>query len=122
YDYLSEIVLRRADFQEHTIAEKDFKNLYPSDFEDLNLLILQGHLDHLSSSDKRMLSMAVKVKEFKIKRLNLGMNTRFRTKKDVTRSKEVITAIKRRLKTRTIYQNLEYFVGGRVHDIDYGLL
>nr|GFA90264.1 hypothetical protein [Tanacetum cinerariifolium] len=42
YDYLSEIVLRRANFQEHTIAEKDFKNLYPSDFEDLNLLLLQG--------------------------------------------------------------------------------
>ncbi|GKB37849.1 hypothetical protein Tco_0882791 [Tanacetum coccineum] len=61
YDYLSEIVLRRADFQEHTIAEKDFKNLYPSDFEDLNLLLLQGHLDHLSGSDKRMLSTAVKL-------------------------------------------------------------
>ncbi|GJU49766.1 hypothetical protein Tco_1219321 [Tanacetum coccineum] len=60
YDYLSEIVLRRADFQEHTIAEKDFKNLYPSDFEDLNLLLLQGHLDHLPGSDKRMLSTAVK--------------------------------------------------------------
>ncbi|GJT30206.1 hypothetical protein Tco_0910481 [Tanacetum coccineum] len=44
YDYLSEIVLCRADFQEHTIAEKDFKNLYPIDFEDLNLLLLQGHL------------------------------------------------------------------------------
>nr|GEV21840.1 retrovirus-related Pol polyprotein from transposon TNT 1-94 [Tanacetum cinerariifolium] len=41
YDYLSEIVLRRADFQEHKIAEKDFKNLYPSDFKDLNLLLLQ---------------------------------------------------------------------------------
>ncbi|GJS19370.1 hypothetical protein Tco_0448002 [Tanacetum coccineum] len=43
YDYLSEIVLRRAHFQEHTIAEKDFKNLYPSNFEDLNLLLLQGY-------------------------------------------------------------------------------
>ncbi|GJU97388.1 hypothetical protein Tco_1326659 [Tanacetum coccineum] len=61
YDYLSEIVLRRVDFQEHTIAEKDFKNLYPSDFEDLNLLLLQGHLDHLPSSDKRMLSTADKL-------------------------------------------------------------
>ncbi|GKB17806.1 hypothetical protein Tco_0851729 [Tanacetum coccineum] len=61
YDYLSEIVLRRADFQEHTIAEKDFKNLYPSDFEDLNLLLLQGHLDHLLGSDKQMLSTAVKL-------------------------------------------------------------
>ncbi|GJR37287.1 hypothetical protein Tco_1212971 [Tanacetum coccineum] len=39
----------------------DFKNLYPSDFEDLNLLLLQGHLDHLSGSDKRMLSTAVKL-------------------------------------------------------------
>nr|GEV05341.1 ribonuclease H-like domain-containing protein [Tanacetum cinerariifolium] len=47
YDYLSEIVLRRDDLQEHTIAEKDFKNLHPSDFEDMNLLLLQGHLDHL---------------------------------------------------------------------------
>nr|GEU29675.1 hypothetical protein [Tanacetum cinerariifolium] len=54
YDYLSEIVLRRADFQEHKIAEKDFKNFYPSDFEDLNLLLLQGHLDHLHGSDKSL--------------------------------------------------------------------
>ncbi|GJR39324.1 hypothetical protein Tco_1215008 [Tanacetum coccineum] len=61
YDYLSEIVLRRADFQEHTIAEKDFKNMYPSDFEDLNLLLLQGLLDHFLGSDKRMLSTAVKL-------------------------------------------------------------
>ncbi|GJY11374.1 hypothetical protein Tco_0379559 [Tanacetum coccineum] len=61
YDYLSEIILRRADFQEHTIAEKDFKNMYPSDFEDLNLLLLQGHLDHLPGSDKRMLSTVVKL-------------------------------------------------------------
>nr|GEW17077.1 retrovirus-related Pol polyprotein from transposon TNT 1-94 [Tanacetum cinerariifolium] len=61
YDYLSEIVLRRADFQEHTIAEKDFKNLYISEFEDLNLLLLQGHLDHLPGSAKCMLSTAVKL-------------------------------------------------------------
>ncbi|GJV42058.1 hypothetical protein Tco_1420498 [Tanacetum coccineum] len=61
YDYLSEIVLQRADFQEHMIAEKDFKNLYPSDFEDLNLLLLQGHLNHLPVLDKWMLSTAVKL-------------------------------------------------------------
>ncbi|GJS95418.1 retrovirus-related pol polyprotein from transposon TNT 1-94, partial [Tanacetum coccineum] len=61
YDYLTEIVLCKADFQEHMIAEKDFKNLYPSDFEDLNLLLLQGHLDHHPGSDKRMLSTAVKL-------------------------------------------------------------
>nr|GEX70834.1 hypothetical protein [Tanacetum cinerariifolium] len=53
YDYLKEITLRRADYQEYTIAEKDFKSLYPIDFEDLNLFLLQGHLNHLSGSDKR---------------------------------------------------------------------
>ncbi|GKB78048.1 hypothetical protein Tco_0944943 [Tanacetum coccineum] len=61
YDYLKEITLRRADHQEYTIAEKDFKNLYPSDFEDLNLLLLQGHLNHLPGSDIHMLSTAVKL-------------------------------------------------------------
>nr|GEW16517.1 hypothetical protein [Tanacetum cinerariifolium] len=194
YDYLSEIVLQRADFQEHKIAKKDFKNMYPSDFEDLNLLLLQGHLYHLSGSNKRMLSTAVKlwtrnlvirqwvedlqlniesyqtqlnltklgwdakdfefkhdytiiksprtvvfpvnnherkiirfnemykfndgtltrilealdyrVKEYRVNRLNSGINTRFWTAKDVTRSKEFIRAIERRLKTIKIFCNL----------------
>ncbi|GJX36997.1 hypothetical protein Tco_0250300, partial [Tanacetum coccineum] len=159
YDYLKEITLCRTDYQEYIIAEKDFKNLYPSDLEDLNLLLLQGHLNHLPSSDKRMLSTAVRwdtkgfeykhdytiielpravvfpvrnnerkimrfnkiykssdgtltnilealdyrVKEYKVNRLNLGMNMRFWTDKDVTRSKEFIHAIERRLKTRRIF-------------------
>nr|GEW28658.1 Gag-Pol polyprotein [Tanacetum cinerariifolium] len=67
-------------------------------------------------------ALAYRVKEFKIKRLNPGMNTRFWTQNDVTRSKEFIAAIERRLKTRRIYRNLECFVGGRVHDINYRLL
>nr|GFD08797.1 hypothetical protein [Tanacetum cinerariifolium] len=41
YDYMKKIVLRRADLNEHIIAERDFKYLYPSDFEDLYLLNLQ---------------------------------------------------------------------------------
>ncbi|GKD32568.1 hypothetical protein Tco_1248077 [Tanacetum coccineum] len=180
YDYLIEIILRRAAYQEYMIAKIFFKNLYPSDFEDLNLLFLQGHLDHLPGSEKNMLSTAVKlwtrnlassinmiipsltllekqcspvnnkerkimrfneiykfsdgtlmrilealdyrVKEFKLKRLNPGMNTGFWTKKDVTRSKEFTSAIERQLKTRRIYRNLDRFVGGRVRDIDYRLL
>nr|GEX62546.1 hypothetical protein [Tanacetum cinerariifolium] len=184
--------------------------MYPSDFEDLNLLLLQGYLDYLPGSDKQMLStvfklwtrnlvirqrvedfqidiesyqtqlnltkpgwdatgyefkhdyaiiespravvfpvnnnerkiiwfnkiykfsggtltwileaLAYRVKEFKIKRLNLGMNMQFWNQKDVTRSKEFIAAIERRLKTRRIYRNLECFVSGRVRDIDYRLL
>ncbi|GKE50465.1 hypothetical protein Tco_1481723, partial [Tanacetum coccineum] len=43
-------------------------------------------------------ALAYRVKEFKIKRLNLGMNTSFWTEKDVTRSKEFIAAIERRIK------------------------
>ncbi|GJY08835.1 hypothetical protein Tco_0375889 [Tanacetum coccineum] len=59
YDYLKEITLRKADYHEYTIAEKDFKNLYPNDFKDLNMLLLQGYLNHLPGPDKRMLSTAV---------------------------------------------------------------
>nr|GFA17289.1 hypothetical protein [Tanacetum cinerariifolium] len=50
-----------VDFQEHTIAEKDLKNLYPNNFKDLNMLLLQGHLDHLPGSNKRMLSTTFKL-------------------------------------------------------------
>ncbi|GJX52756.1 hypothetical protein Tco_0281125 [Tanacetum coccineum] len=59
YDYMKQIVLRRADNQEYIIAENDFKDLYPSDFEDLYLLNLQGHLNHLPPRDRKILSSAV---------------------------------------------------------------
>ncbi|GJU78258.1 hypothetical protein Tco_1275328 [Tanacetum coccineum] len=59
YDYIKTIVLRRADLNEYIIAERDFKYLYPSDFEDLYLLNLQGHLNHLPPQDKKILSTAV---------------------------------------------------------------
>nr|GEX80469.1 hypothetical protein [Tanacetum cinerariifolium] len=59
YDYMKKIVLRRADLNEHIIAERDFKYLYPSDFEDLYLLNLQGHLNHLPPKDKKILTSAV---------------------------------------------------------------
>ncbi|GJU99603.1 retrovirus-related pol polyprotein from transposon TNT 1-94 [Tanacetum coccineum] len=209
YDYMKKIVLRRADLKEYTIAERDFKYLYPSDFEDLYLLNLQGHLNHLPPEDKKILSTAVnlwtrnlvirqrvedfqlgiesyqtqlnltktrwdatgfefkhdftvinspravtfrdkygvqmimrfneiykfsngtlqqidealdyRVKEFKVNRMNPGLNTRFWTRKDVDRSKEFMFAIKR-LKTRRIFRNLESFIGGRIRDGDYRLL
>nr|GEV38784.1 hypothetical protein [Tanacetum cinerariifolium] len=59
YDYMKKIVLRRADLNEHVIAERDFKYLYPSNFEDLYLLNLQGHLNHLSPKDKNILTIVV---------------------------------------------------------------
>ncbi|GKC28366.1 hypothetical protein Tco_1035660 [Tanacetum coccineum] len=59
YDNMKKIVLRRADLKEYTIAERNFKYLYPSDFEDLYLLNLQSHLDHLPPKDKKILTTAV---------------------------------------------------------------
>nr|GEU53319.1 hypothetical protein [Tanacetum cinerariifolium] len=63
-----------------------------------------------------------RVKEFKVNKMNPGLNTRFWTRKDVDRSKEFMFAIQKRLKTRRIFRNLESFVGGRVKEGDYRLL
>nr|GEV79796.1 copia protein [Tanacetum cinerariifolium] len=62
------------------------------------------------------------VNEFKVNKMNPGLNTRFWTTKDVDRSKEFMFAIQKRLKTKRIFRNLESFVGGRVRDGDYRLL
>nr|GEV52240.1 hypothetical protein [Tanacetum cinerariifolium] len=59
YDYMKKIVLCRANLNEHVIAERDFKYLYLSDFEDLYLLNLQGHLNHLPPKDKKILTIVV---------------------------------------------------------------
>nr|GEW26117.1 histone deacetylase 14 [Tanacetum cinerariifolium] len=166
YDYMKNTILRRADLNEHIISKRDFKYLYPSDFEVLYLLNLQGHLNYLPPKDKKILTTVVnlwtkhlvirqrvedfqlgiesyqtqlnltkpqwdatsfeykhdytidealdyRVKEFKVNRMNLGLNIRFWTRKDVDRSKEFMFAIQKRLKTRRIFRNLESFVGGR---------
>ncbi|GJV68298.1 copia protein [Tanacetum coccineum] len=59
YNYLREIILRRADYKEYKILEKDFKNLHPNDFEDLFLLNIQEKLNHLPKTDKFSLHTAV---------------------------------------------------------------
>nr|GEW67176.1 hypothetical protein [Tanacetum cinerariifolium] len=63
-----------------------------------------------------------RVKEFKVNRMNPGLNIRFWTRKDVDKSKEFMFAIQKQLKTMRIFYNLESFVGGRVTDGDYRLL
>nr|GEU77242.1 hypothetical protein [Tanacetum cinerariifolium] len=62
-----------------------------------------------------------RVKEFKVNRMNPGLNTRFWTRKDVDKSKEFMFAIQKWLKTRRIFCNLESFIGGRIRDGDYRL-
>nr|GEU44639.1 hypothetical protein [Tanacetum cinerariifolium] len=56
---MKKIVLRRADLNKHVIAKRDFKYLYPSDFEDMYLLNLQGYLNHLPLKDKNILTTTV---------------------------------------------------------------
>nr|GEZ84300.1 hypothetical protein [Tanacetum cinerariifolium] len=63
-----------------------------------------------------------RVKEFRINRLNPGLNMRFWTMKDVDRCNALMFAIQRHLRTRRIFRNLEIFVGGRVREGDYRLL
>ncbi|GKD34150.1 hypothetical protein Tco_1249659 [Tanacetum coccineum] len=41
YAYLREIVIRRADYNEYSILEANFKNLHLNDFEDLSIVIRQ---------------------------------------------------------------------------------
>ncbi|GKA14664.1 hypothetical protein Tco_0694310 [Tanacetum coccineum] len=210
YNYLREIILRRADYQEYKISEKDFKNLHPNDFEDLFLLNIQEKLNHLPKTDKTSLHTAVNmwirnlvirnrvgdlqlgiesyqtkinlerpnwdatdyyfkedytivpkpravvyrdrndqrklmrlnelhkfsdgtltrvmekldqmVKDFHLYEYNKGMETRKWSEDDKRRSKDFITAIEKRLQIRRIYRSLESFVGGRIRDIDYGLI
>nr|GEV58940.1 hypothetical protein [Tanacetum cinerariifolium] len=59
YDYMKKIVLHHADLNEHVISERDFKYMYPSDFEDMYLLNLQGHLNQLPPKYKKILTTAV---------------------------------------------------------------
>ncbi|GJV62950.1 hypothetical protein Tco_1473778, partial [Tanacetum coccineum] len=59
YNYLREIILRRADYQVSNLREKDFKSLHPNDFEDLFLLNIQEKLNHLPKTDKTSLHTAI---------------------------------------------------------------
>nr|GFA21696.1 hypothetical protein [Tanacetum cinerariifolium] len=167
YDNMKKIVLRRADLNDHVILERDFKYLYPKDFQlgiesyqtqlnltkprwdatgfeykhdytvidssrsvtfrdryDVQMIMRFNEIHKFSDGTLHQIDEALdyQVKEFKINRMNPGLNTRFWTKKDVDRSKAFMFAIQKRLKTRRIFRNLESFVGGRVKDGDYRLL
>nr|GFA05567.1 hypothetical protein [Tanacetum cinerariifolium] len=87
-------------------------------------MVMQFEIHKFSDGTLHQIDEALdyRVKEFKVNRMNPGLNTRFWIRKDVDRSKEFMFAIRKRLKTRRIFRNLESFVGGRVRDRDYRLL
>ncbi|GJX47609.1 hypothetical protein Tco_0272799 [Tanacetum coccineum] len=143
YTFLKEIVLRRVDYNEYKISEVDFKNLHPNDFEDLYLLHLQAKraVIYRDINDQKKMIRETKVhkfsddtlnrilgkldhmvKDFKLFKYNLGMETRIWSEDDRRRSKEFMEVIERRLKIRRIFRSLESFVGGRLRDVDYRLI
>nr|GEU96047.1 E-beta-farnesene synthase [Tanacetum cinerariifolium] len=171
YDYMKKIVLRRADLNEHVIAERDFKHLviqqrveyfqlgiesyqtqlnltkprwdatgfkYKHDytvidspravmFQDryrVQMMMRFNEIHKFSDGTLQQINEALdyRIKDFKINRINPGLNMRFWTRKDVDRSKAFMFTIQKRLKTRRIFRNLESFVGGRVREGDYRLL
>nr|GEZ07156.1 hypothetical protein [Tanacetum cinerariifolium] len=124
YDYMKKIVLRRADLNEHVIAERDFKAVMFQDKYGVQMMMRFNEIHKFSDGTLQQIVEALdyRVKEFRINRMNPGLNTRFWTRKDVDRIKAFMFAIQKWLKTRRIFRNLESFVGGRVRDGDYRLL
>ncbi|GJT39478.1 hypothetical protein Tco_0939343 [Tanacetum coccineum] len=96
YNYMKKIVLRRADLKEYAIAERDFKYMYPSDFEDMYLLNLQGHLNHLSPEDKKILTTAVNLwtRNLVIRQRVEDFSTELRNKTYITESGELCGGVR----------------------------
>nr|GEV95529.1 hypothetical protein [Tanacetum cinerariifolium] len=85
YDYLSKIVLRRADLQEHMIAEKDFKNLHlNTDFRSTGLHS-QGIQDQVAQSGYEYTFLDSKVCD-KEQRVYRGYSKATKDKKDLSES------------------------------------
>nr|GEV09429.1 hypothetical protein [Tanacetum cinerariifolium] len=124
YEYMKKIVLRRADLNEHVIAERDFKAVIFQDKYEVQMMMRFNEIHKFSDGTLQQIDeeMDYRVKEFRINRMNPGLKTRFWTRKDVDRCKAFMFAIQRHLRTRRIFRNLESFVGGHVREGDYRLL
>ncbi|GJU18139.1 hypothetical protein Tco_1146105 [Tanacetum coccineum] len=130
----------------HT-SERDFKISYPRDLKDLVLvessrmedfqLGIKSYQTQLNLTKPRWdakgfeykhdftidEALDYRVKEFRVNRMNPGLDIRFWTKKDVDRSKEFMFSIQKNDYEKTlIFRNLESFVGGRIREEDSDLL
>nr|GEU36994.1 hypothetical protein [Tanacetum cinerariifolium] len=112
YDYMKKIVLHRADLNGPVIAERDFKAVMFLDKYGVQMMMRFNEIHKFSDGTLQQIDEALDytVKEYRINRMNPGLNTRFLTRKDVDRSKAFMFAIQKRLKTRRIFHNLESFV------------
>nr|GEU94305.1 histone deacetylase 14 [Tanacetum cinerariifolium] len=139
YDYIKKIVLRRADLNEHIITVRDFKYLYPSDFEDLQriedlLLGIESYQTQLNLTKHRWAATGFEYKhDYTV--IDSPRAVTFQDKYGVQMIMQFnkihkfsdgtlhqidealdyrVKEFKKRIKTRRIFRNLESFVGGRV--------
>ncbi|GKB01935.1 hypothetical protein Tco_0829979 [Tanacetum coccineum] len=124
YNYMKKIVLRRANLKEYVIMERDFTQLnltkprwdakgfeYKHDstvidssraitFRDkygVQMIMRFNEIYKFSDGTLQQIDKALdyRVKEFRVKRMNPGLDKRFWTKKDVDRSKEFMFDIQK---------------------------
>ncbi|GJW67313.1 hypothetical protein Tco_0121737 [Tanacetum coccineum] len=109
--------------KDYTIVPKPRAVVY-RDKNDQRKLMRLNELHKFSDGTltRVMEKMDQMVKDFHLYEYNKGMETRKWSEDDKRRSKDFITAIKKRLQIRRIYRSLESFVGGRIRDIDYRLI
>ncbi|GJX30393.1 hypothetical protein Tco_0238472 [Tanacetum coccineum] len=118
YNYLREIILRRADYQEYKISEKDFKNLHPNDFEDLFSTQHLRKLNH-SQTDKKSLHMQLYLFEY-----NKGHGDRNCSEDDKRRSKDFTLLQSRKdYRSEGSIESLESsLLEEGIRDIDYRII
>ncbi|GKD96320.1 hypothetical protein Tco_1380217, partial [Tanacetum coccineum] len=117
YNYLREIVLRRADYNEYKISEKDFKSLHTKaghcSFVQRGQFIDQKHYQKETDDNRKMMrinevhkfsdgtltrikeKLDFMVKDFKLLKFNKGMENRKWSEDDKRRSEDFIETILR---------------------------
>nr|GEX43029.1 hypothetical protein [Tanacetum cinerariifolium] len=108
---------------DYTVIESSRAVMFQDKYE-VQMMMHVNEIHKFSDGTLQQIDEALdyRVKEFRINRLNPGLNTRFWTRKDVDRCNVFMFAIQRRLRTRMIFCNLESFVGGSIREGDYRLL
>nr|GEV65538.1 integrase, catalytic region, zinc finger, CCHC-type, peptidase aspartic, catalytic [Tanacetum cinerariifolium] len=117
YGYMKKIVLRRADLNEHIIAERDFKYLYPNatGFKYKNDYTVIDSQIAVTFRDRYGVQMIMRFNE--IHKFSEGTLHQIDEALDYQ-----VKEFKKWLKNRRIFCNLESFVGRQVRDGDYRLL
>ncbi|GJZ68003.1 hypothetical protein Tco_0631243 [Tanacetum coccineum] len=114
YEYLQEIVVRRADNDLYKFKEGDFPRLCINDIEDMLILVIQNRLNNLSGNDVSDFAIALRmftrsmVIQKRVEDLQLGVES-CQKKIDVTKLDTTRPGI-RKNDPFTLYQDPEGFI------------